>query len=171
MIETPALDKQDIASNNTDEIVTLTLPLENRQKSRLRATLDDGREVGIRLPREYAMPAGALLLASNNEIVRVAAANEAVSVASTSDSLLMKRACYHLGNRHVQLQVADSWLAYKPDHVLDQMLEGLGLQVEQKEQPFEPEDGAYSTSRSSSADGHGHSHGHSHAHSHHHHDH
>ena len=144
------------AKESTTGSVTLTL--EQRQKTRLRTQLDDGREAGIRLPRHSHMTLGSLLLSEQGEVVEVKAAPETVSVASTTDSLLLKRACYHLGNRHVQLQITEGWVAYQSDHVLDEMVKGLGLSVETREQPFEPEDGAYS---------HGHSHDHSQNHSHH----
>jgi len=136
---------------------TVTLTLEQRAKTRLRVHLDDGRDAGIRLPRDDRMKPGTLLLAESGERVEVLAANEPVSVATTPDRLLFARACYHLGNRHVALQIEDDWLAYQPDHALDGMLEGLGLQVDSREQPFEPEDGAY-------AGGHSHHHGHDHHH-------
>jgi len=104
---------------------TVTLTLEQRAKTRLRVHLDDGRDAGIRLPRDDRMKPGTLLLAESGERVEVLAANEPVSVATTPDRLLFARACYHLGNRHVALQIEDDWLAYQPDHVLDGMLEAV----------------------------------------------
>jgi len=121
----------------------LILPFELRCKSRLRTTLDDGSEVGIFLPRGTVLRHGDCLLASDGRIVQVEAATEAVSTAFTDDQLLLTRAAYHLGNRHVALQIGPGWLLYQHDHVLDEMVEQLGLTVNTEHAPFEPEAGAY----------------------------
>lgn len=123
---------------------TLTLPFELRQRSRLRARLDDAREVALMLPRGTVLRHGDLLRADDGAIIAVRAAAEAVSVARTTDALTFARACYHLGNRHVPLQIAGDGLCYLRDHVLDRMVQGLGLTVVHELQPFEPEAGAYS---------------------------
>jgi len=137
----------------------LTLPFELRQKSRLRATLEDGNEIGLMLPRGTILRGGDLLKAEDGTVIIVEAAKETVSTAYIDDAALFARACYHLGNRHVPLQVGDNWLRYLHDHVLDEMLAGLGIVVKCEQATFEPEAGAYG--------------GHSpkHNHSHHHHDH
>ena len=137
---------------------TLTLPLEKRIRSRLRVTLDDGTEAGIFLERGQVLHDGDLLGSSEGLIVQVRAAAEPVSEVRCSDPLLLARACYHLGNRHMPLQIADGLLRYQHDHVLDDMLRGLGLEPTLVEAPFEPEPGAYG----GSPQGHGHAHAHSH---------
>lgn len=122
---------------------TLTLPFDLRQRSRLRAALDDGREVGLFLPRGQVLRHGQKLLASDGTVVEIKAATETVStVRATGRSLV--RAAYHLGNRHLTLQIGDDFLRYIHDHVLDAMVEGLGLEVLVEQAPFEPEAGAYS---------------------------
>lgn len=131
---------------------TLTLPYELRQKSRLRATSNLGTEVGVFLPRGTVLHDGDLLRAEDGRVVLVRAAPEPVSVVRTQDALLFARACYHLGNRHVALQIALGELRYPHDHVLDDMVRGLGLSVSHEQAAFEPEHGAY------------HSHGHGHDH-------
>ncbi|WP_421621938.1 urease accessory protein UreE [Alkalilimnicola ehrlichii] len=136
---------------------TLTLPFEVRQKSRFRATLDDGREVGVMLSRGEILRDGQCLQAGDGTVVRVHAAAEAVSTVRSDDALALARACYHLGNRHVPLQIGAGFARYLHDHVLDDMLRGLGLEVVSEQAPFEPEPGAYGGGH-----GHGHSHGHSH---------
>lgn len=128
---------------NTAHDATLTLPFELRQKSRLRASLDSGTEVGLMLPRGTILRGGDLLKAEDGTVVKVQAANETVSTVHVSDARLFARACYHLGNRHVPLQIGEDWLRYQHDHVLDDMLTGLGLQVTCEQAPFEPEAGAY----------------------------
>ena len=123
---------------------TLTLPFELRQKSRLRARLDNGEEVGLFLPRGAVLRHGDLLRADTGLVVRVEAAIEEVSRATTHDPLLLARAAYHLGNRHVPLQIGAGWVRFQRDHVLDGMLRDLGLRVMEERAPFEPEAGAYS---------------------------
>ena len=90
--------------------VTLTLPFEKRQKSRLRVSLNDKQEAALMLERGSILRHGDLLRAENGLIVEVRAANEEVAVISTKDSFLLARACYHLGNRHIPLQIGEGWL-------------------------------------------------------------
>lgn len=134
---------------------TLTLPLEGRSKRRLRVVLDDGREAGLFLPRGGSLRQGDLLRSEAGLVVEVHAAAETLSRVICDDPLLLARACYHLGNRHVALQIEPGQLSYRHDHVLDEMVAGLGLQVAVEEASFEPEAGAYG--------GHSHAHGHHHA--------
>ena len=86
----------------------------------------------------------------------VRAAQETVSTVYVTDALLLARAAYHLGNRHVLLQITADWLRYQHDHVLDDMIHQMGLDVVCEQAPFEPEAGAYSSG------GHGHHHTHAH---------
>ena len=136
---------------------SLTLPFEQRQKSRLRVTLDNGNEAALILERGTVLRHGDLLRATNGQVVEVRAASETVSIVSESNPHLLLRACYHLGNRHVPLQIGDGWLRYLKDHVLDDMVRSLGLSVEYQEAPFEPEAGAY---KNNERHRHTHSHGH-----------
>jgi len=122
---------------------TLTLPFELRRRSRLRAALDDGREAALFLPRGQYLRHGDRLLAEDGTVVQIRAADELCSVARTDDAWLFARACYHLGNRHVPLQVGEGWLRYLHDHVLDEMVSALGLEIAEEKSPFEPEAGAY----------------------------
>lgn len=135
---------------------TLTLPLEKRIRSRLRVTLDDGTAAGIFLERGRVLRDGDLLATAEGLVVQVRAAAEPVSEVRCRDPLLLARACYHLGNRHVALQIGDGLLRYAHDHVLDEMLRGLGLEPAFATAPFEPEPGAYG----------GHAGGHRHDHAH-----
>ena len=130
------------------EQASLTLPLESRIKSRLRASLDDGRDVGLFLERGQVLQHGNLLTNDDGLIVKIIAADETVSTVYCNDALLMARACYHLGNRHISLQINTGQLRYLHDHVLDDMLMGLGLEVNVESAPFEPESGAYGSSGS-----------------------
>ena len=140
----------------------LVLPFELRQKSRLRARLASGAEVGLFLERGIVLRGGDLLVAEDGTVVEVVAALETVSTVKDSDATRLARAGYHLGNRHVPVEIGTGWLRYGHDHVLDDMVRGLGLSVVVEEAPFEPEAGAYGHSHTP----HGHSHSHDHGHSH-----
>jgi urease accessory protein len=123
--------------------VELVLPFQLRTKSRLRTALDDGEEVAIVLNRGSVLRGGELLLAADGRVVKVVAAPEVVSTVTSTDPLALMRAAYHLGNRHVALQIGPQCLRYQHDHVLDEMVCGLGLKVKVEQAPFEPEAGAY----------------------------
>ena len=145
------------------DTLVLTLPYERRIISRQRVTLDNGTDAGLFLTRGSIMQDGDYLRAESGEMLRIKAASETVSSLYCDDPLLLTRAAYHLGNRHVPLQIGSGLLRYQHDHVLDDMLHALGLHVEVEQAPFEPEPGAY---------GGGHSHSHTehqhHLHEHHH---
>ena len=128
---------------------SITLPLGKRQKSRLRTVLDNNQEAAIILERGSFLRHGDLLRADNGLIIEVRAANEEVAFVSTKDNLLFSRACYHLGNRHVPLQIGKGWLRFQRDHVLEDMIRSLGLSVKHELSPFEPEGGAYGHSHHS----------------------
>lgn len=151
----------------------LTLPFELRSRSRFRARLASGEEVGVVLPRGQILRGGDLLRAADGRVVEISAAAEPVSTVHDPDPGALARAAYHLGNRHVALQIGDQWLRYLHDHVLDEMVRGLGLHVDLEQAPFEPESGAYSTA-SGAAAAHSHAHeqapAHDHAPEHHSHD-
>jgi urease accessory protein len=144
---------------------TATLTLDERRRSRLRITLDDGREAALFLPRGTILRDGDRLRADERgAIVFIRAAKESLSFATTDDPHLLLRGAYHLGNRHVPVQLGRGWLAYEHDHVLDDMVRGLGLKVESREAPFEPEAGAFTHTHSHAPLGHGHGHEHGHGH-------
>jgi urease accessory protein len=124
-----------------DDVVTL--PYEARQKSRLLIKTDSGTKIGLFLPRGQVLRQGFVLTGPDHYRVRVDAAAESLSVVRTNDAMQFARACYHLGNRHVALQILAGELRFLTDHVLDRMLEGLGLGVTHEVLPFEPEQGAY----------------------------
>jgi urease accessory protein len=148
----------------------LTLPFELRRRARLRTRLDSGSEVGLLLERGLSLQHGDRLATRDGAlVVEVRAKPELLSTVQTSDRHLLTRAAYHLGNRHVPLQILPGELAYQHDHVLDGLMAELGLAVTVLERPFEPEPGGYSAGghRHSHDDhDHGHSHDHDHGHSH-----
>ncbi|HBC8969603.1 TPA: urease accessory protein UreE [Raoultella ornithinolytica] len=147
---------------------SLTLPIDVRVKSRIKVTLNDGREAGLLLPRGLLLRGGDVLSNEDgSEFVQIIAADEGVSVVHCDDPFTLAKACYHLGNRHVPLQIMPGELRYHHDHVLDDMLRQFGLEVTFAHLPFEPEAGAYA----SEIHGHSHGHSHDHGHDHHHHEH
>lgn len=122
---------------------TLTLAFEMRQKARLKSKLDSGEEVGLMLPRGQVLRGGDCLRTDDGIIAKIVAAEEEVSVARSNNQLLLVKASYHLGNRHIPLQIEEEYLIYLKDHVLDEMVKSLGLSVTHEMRAFEPESGAY----------------------------
>lgn len=118
----------------------LQLPFESRQKSRLKTRLVSGEEVELVLPRGEILRGGDLVTASDGRVIEVVAEPEKL-LHIESDSLA--RLAYHLGNRHVPVQVGERFLRIAADHVLEEMLRKLGAKVSEVEAPFEPEAGAY----------------------------
>ncbi|MHB0973221.1 MAG: urease accessory protein UreE [Thiobacillus sp.] len=134
----------------------LVLPFDLRCKSRLRTRLQSGEEAGLFLERGAVLRAGDRLLANDGRVVEVAASPEAVMEVRSNDALLLARAAYHLGNRHVAVELKPGLVRFARDHVLCEMVRGLGLTVVENEAPFDPESGAYG-----GHGGHAHPHGHS----------
>jgi len=118
----------------------LKLPFDSRQKSRLRTKLVSGEEVALLLPRGEVLRGGDLVTASDGRVIEVLAEPEKL-LHIEADSL--PRIAYHLGNRHVPVQVGEGFLRIAADHVLEEMLKKLGAKVREVEAPFEPEAGAY----------------------------
>lgn len=134
----------------------LMLSFERRCKSRLRTRLVSGEECGLFLERGTVLRGGDKLLANDGVVVEVIAAPESLMQAVSSDTLQLARVAYHLGNRHVAVAILPGCLRFARDHVLGEMVRGLGLLVSEVEAAFEPESGAYGNSGS-----HAHPHGHS----------
>ncbi|MCX9157470.1 urease accessory protein UreE [Niveibacterium sp. 24ML] len=121
----------------------LVLNFDARTKSRLRTALANGEEVGLFLPRGTILRGGDLLLAKDGRVVEVVSAPESLLEAQCASAFELARAAYHLGNRHVAVQVGAGWLRIQADHVLETMLVGLGATVRKVTAAFEPEAGAY----------------------------
>jgi len=121
----------------------LKLPFESRQKSRLKTKLASGEEVGLMLPRGEILRGGDLVTASDGRVIEVVAEPEKVLHVVCDTPSELAKAAYHLGNRHVPVQVGDGFLRLAADHVLEEMLKKIGAGVSSMEAPFEPEAGAY----------------------------
>jgi len=140
MIEIKAKLKIPRTAYKLDVKGQLRLPFDSRQKSRLKAKLASGEEVALMLPRGEILRGGDLVTASDGRVIEVVAEAEKL-LHIESDSL--PKAAYHLGNRHVPVQVGEDFLRIAEDHVLEEMLRKLGAKVSHVEAPFEPEAGAY----------------------------
>lgn len=146
---------EDTKSAKDAEIAaTLVLDYDQRQKCRMRVTTECGLEIGVFLPRGESLLDQDVLKTTDGKLIRVQAALEALSEVLCEDTWMLARAAYHLGNRHVPLQVLPGVLRYQTDYVLDDMVKQLGLNVMQVQAPFQPEKGAYHSHA-----GGGHSHG------------
>jgi urease accessory protein len=153
---------QGLANVLLKRAATVELDWDVRQKSRFDATDSQGRHLGVFLPRGTLVRGGDVLVAEDGSMVRVTAAPQAVLVITPctahGSSFDLVRAAYHLGNRHVQIELKPDHLKIEPDHVLADMLRAMHLTVKEAHAAFEPEGGAYAAG--------GHSHGHAHDHHH-----
>ena len=153
---------------------TVELDWDVRQKSRFAATDSAGRELGIFLPRGTLVRGGDVLVAEDGSMVRVIAALQPVLVITHCKNhgtpFDLTRAAYHLGNRHVPIELQPDHLKIEPDHVLADMLRAMHLIVNEQNLAFEPEGGAYAAGHggghSHGGHGHDHHHGHEHGHTH-----
>lgn len=168
---------QGLSSVILKRAATVELDWDVRQKSRFAATDSQGRELAIFLPRGQAVRGGDVLVAEDGSLIRVLAAPQKVlyitACAEHGSPFDLMRAAYHLGNRHVPIELQPDHLKIEPDHVLADMLRSMHMTVVEADMPFEPEGGAYgghvtndghSHHHHSHADGHDHGHAHSHEH-------
>ena len=149
---------------------TVELDWDVRQKSRFEATDSAGRQLGIFLPRGTVARGGDVLVAHDGSLIKVWAAPQTVlKITHCPDHgapFDLIRAAYHLGNRHVPIELKPDHLKIEPDHVLADMLRAMHLTVTEVTEPFEPENGAYATGGHFGGHHHGHEHDHDHSHDH-----
>ena len=148
---------QGLASGLVKRAASVELDWDVRQKSRFDATDSAGNTWGVFLPRGTLTRGGDVLVAEDGSLIRVSAAPQAVLVITTcpvhGSAFDLTRAAYHLGNRHVPIELKPDHLKIEPDHVLADMLRAMHLTVREATEAFEPEGGAYASG------GHGHAHG------------
>jgi urease accessory protein len=155
----------------------LELPFDSRQKSRLRAKLASGEDVALMLPRGEILRGGDLVTASDGRVIEIVSQSENLVHIEAKTAQDLAKVAYHLGNRHVPVEVGDGYLRIAADHVLEDMVKKLGARVSTLQGPFEPEAGAYGGGHRHDEMGHGgkiHEFGHEphgHDHDHHGHDH
>jgi urease accessory protein len=158
---------QGLAAVLLKRAATVRLDWDTRQKSRFDATDSQGRHLGVFLPRGTVVRGGDVLVAEDGSLIRVDAAAQPVlritPCPQHGSPFDLVRAAYHLGNRHVSIELTPDHLQIEPDHVLAEMLDQMHLIVTPIDAAFEPEGGAYAAGH---GHGHGHEHSHDHAHSH-----
>ena len=171
MVEIKAKLKVPRAAYKIEVKGRLELPFETRQKSRFKAHLASGEEVGVILPRGEILRGGDLVTASDGRVIEIVALPESLLNIHAETAKDLARVAYHLGNRHVPVEVGEGCLRIAHDHVLERMLEGLGAKVSHVTGPFEPEAGAYGGAGHEQGAAKIHDHHHDHDHDHHDHDH
>jgi urease accessory protein len=153
---------------------TVVLEFDDRHRRRMTMTGTRGLEFLLDLPEVVALRGGDALVLEDGRLVEVVAAAEPLLEIRCRDSLHLVRVAWHLGNRHLPMQVMAKGLRIRRDHVIEEMVRGLGGRVTEIEAPFDPEGGAYAVA-AAHEHAHGHHdhahHGHDHAHGHHHHEH
>jgi urease accessory protein len=122
---------------------TITLAREDRYRRRVTMTADDGTSFLLDLAEAAYLPNGAGLLLDDGALIRVRAAEEALMKITAPDACALARLAWHIGNRHTPAEIAADAIYILPDHVLAEMVRGLGGAVEAVSRPFEPEGGAY----------------------------
>ena len=152
---------------------SITLDWDVRQKSRFESTDSAGRQVGVFLQRGQVVRGGDVLVGEDGSLLKVLAAPQAVlritHCSQHGTPFDLTRAAYHLGNRHVPIELQTDHLKIEPDHVLADMLRAMHLIVHEVQDSFEPENGAYGEhggGHHHHGDDHGHAHAHEHLHTH-----
>ena len=140
-----------LARSDEASLPKLTLPYDLRRKTRQLVRLDDGEEIGLLLAPGTILKDGDILESAEGDRVRIAAAAEPILFVTASEGEKLARAAYHLGNRHIPVEIGTGFLRLEADLVLKDMLKRLEVSVEEREEAFNPESGAY---------GGGHRHGH-----------
>ena len=129
---------------NLESLLTLALVAEDRTRSRHRFMTVEGEEVNLQLQRGTVLREGDILADEHGQaIAKVVAKPEPVLTITTHHALDFLRAAYHLGNRHIALEITENYLRLSPDSVLEDMVRKMGLNVIEEIQPFQPETGAY----------------------------
>ena len=147
---------------------SITLDWDVRQKSRFESTDSAGRQVGVFLQRGQVVRGGDVLVGEDGSLLQVLAAPQAVlritHCTAHGTPFDLTRAAYHLGNRHVPIELQADHLKIEPDHVLADMLRAMHLIVNEVHESFEPENGAYGEHGGEHHHGHDHDHAHDHGH-------
>ncbi|MDB5570190.1 MAG: ureE [Hyphomicrobiales bacterium] len=148
---------------------TIVLDYEGRHRRRVTMTATRGTQFLLDLPEAVALRGGDALILEDGRLIEIVAAPEELAEIRCPDARQLARVAYHIGNRHVQAEIMPKSIRIRRDHVLEDMVRGLGAKVMHIEAPFEPDTGAYEAQEPAHAHaGHGHAH---HGHDHHGHDH
>jgi urease accessory protein len=144
----------------------LYLDFDTRQRSRFKAYTQQQEDVGVDLPRTETIKHNSVLSDHQGNLIQIMAAKQALIEVTADNNFDLMKGAYHLGNRHVPLMLTPEALYFEPDHVLEAMLNQLGLNTQTVQAPFEPETGAYKGDHGGHSHGHTHSDTHQHEHSH-----
>jgi urease accessory protein len=150
------------SDNAVDQV---TLDAHDRHRRRVVLTGERGTTFLLDLPQATALHDGDGLVLDDGGMVRIVGRPEPLIEITAADSHELARLAWHIGNRHIDVQIAGDRLRIRRDHVIEDMLRGLGARLSPIEAPFDPEHGAYVHHHD------GHDHDHSHGHDHHGHDH
>lgn len=123
----------------------LLLDQDTRKKARIKSKTAGGLDIGIFIERGNPLKIGEILESECGQLIEVKGQAESVATAIANDWLTFSKVCYHLGNRHTTLQIGELWVRFKPDHVLEELAQMFGLNIEHHDAIFEPEQGAYGT--------------------------
>ena len=135
---------QRLSAGDLDSVChVLSLTAEERSRSRHPFETDDGEAIYLHLPRGTTLREGDLLRAESGELAQVRAKPEPVLTVTAERTIDLLQAAYHLGNRHVSLEITETYLRLSPDLVLQDLLNHRGLTVIEEIAPFQPETGAY----------------------------
>jgi urease accessory protein len=131
------------AWNETSAVDSIALDAHERHRRRIVLTTESGTRFLLDLPQATALRDGDGLLLDDGAMVRVAGRAEALLEIAAANASELARLAWHIGNRHIDVQIAGDRLRIRRDHVIEDMLRGLGARVTPIEAPFEPEGGAY----------------------------
>src|SRR5688572_24444867 len=122
---------------------SLTLDYDNRHRRRIRLIIDGGADLLLDLPKAVAMAHGDGLRLEDGRWLSVKAAPEALIEVRAEGATRLARIAWHIGNRHFPAQILDGAIRFRPDHVMEAMVAGLGGNMTRLDAPFQPEGGAY----------------------------
>jgi urease accessory protein len=143
-IITQRLSSEAKKSVNRESLLTLALVAEDRTRSRHRFMTVQGEEINLQLQRGTILREGDILADEHHQAIAVVMAKpEPVLTVTATHALDFLRAAYHLGNRHISLEITEDYLRLSPDSVLEDMVLQMGLTVTKETKPFQPESGAY----------------------------
>lgn len=148
-IVTQRLSRTDLSTDgkqlvDQNSLLTLALIAEDRTRSRHRFMTVEGEEINLQLPRGTVLREGDILADEHSQAIAIVVAKpEPVITVTAKHPLEFLRAAYHLGNRHISLEITETYLRLLPDSVLEDMVLHMGLTVTHETQPFQPESGAY----------------------------
>ncbi|MCJ8313997.1 MAG: urease accessory protein UreE [Saccharospirillaceae bacterium] len=121
----------------------IELTYDERKKARLKTKTTDGIDLGLFLPRGNVLPDGCIVATKNDQYYKIKAKKELIMQATTDDWVTFSTVCYHLGNRHLTLEIQPLTIIFQPDHVLADLCKHYNFKIIETQLPFNPLNGAY----------------------------